>query len=65
MQIDPEFFLFRENFSCPTGEHVNSQSNTYWPALNSVLTHGMPLRDMKFGVWCVMSSFRITWSISF
>jgi hypothetical protein len=55
VEIDPEFCLFMDKASCHEREHVNSQSNSYRPALNSVLIHGMPSRDMKVGVWCVMN----------
>jgi hypothetical protein len=44
-----------------------NQNNRYWPALNSVLMHGVPPRDVKPGVrvWGVISVIKITGSLLF
>jgi hypothetical protein len=40
--------------------HISSKNNRYWNSINSHLVHEVPLREVKFGLWCITATERIT-----
>jgi hypothetical protein len=44
---------------CQVSGYMVSLNTIYWSAYNLTLTHGIPVYDVKVGVWCVMGATRI------
>jgi hypothetical protein len=45
--------------------YMGSQNNKYWSTENPHAAHEVPMHDLKDGVWCAFSAWRITGAMFF